>query len=88
MLLSRRYYSSRLLASLLPGVKTFKLLRPCITELDQFLKKPENSVPPIELWTAEILKNLYGPVLFFSTIKWHLVLQVKKNPRCVSKNRL
>ena len=26
-----------------PGVKTFKLLQPCITELDPFLKKPENN---------------------------------------------
>ena len=24
------------------SVKTYKLLRPCITELDPFLKKPEN----------------------------------------------
>ena len=28
------------------GVKTFKLLRPCIAELDAFLKKPENNVIP------------------------------------------
>ena len=28
------------------GVKTFKFLRPCIAELDAFLKKPENNVIP------------------------------------------
>ena len=37
-------YTWATLEGLSPGVKTFKLLWQCITELDPFLKKPENNV--------------------------------------------